>query len=85
MAVEAYQRQLRQRLRDGHHRFLDHLERDPEGGWRLHIFVEDDSALSMLDGIADRECGPGDPVSFDPEQFVMEWLGALNQSAPDVE
>ena len=85
LAVEAYRRQLRQRLHDGHHRFLDHLEPDPEGGWRLHIFVEDDGALSLLDGITDQECGPGDPVSFDPEQFVMERLGYLNQSDSDFE
>ena len=85
LAVEAYRRQLRQRLHDGHHRFLDNLERDPEGGWRLHIFVADDAALSMLDGITDQECGPGDPVSFDPEEFVMERLGYLNQSASDFE
>ncbi len=29
----------------GHHRFLHHMEPDPEGGWRLHFFVADDAAL----------------------------------------
>ena len=43
LAVEAYRRQLRQRLHDGHHRFLDHLEPDPrvDGGstssWRMMV------------------------------------------------
>jgi hypothetical protein len=85
IAVDSYQRQVGQRLHDGHHRFLSHPEPDGEGGWRLHIFVEDDGALSLLDGITDRECGPGDPVSFDPEQFVMERLGYQNQSDADFE
>ena len=81
LAVDSYQRQVRQRLHDGHHRFLDRLEPDPEGGgWRLHIFVEDNGALSLLDGITDQECGRGDPVHFDPEQFFMERIGYLNQS-----
>ena len=46
------------------------MEPDPEGGWRLHIFVADKAALSLLDELTEWECGPGDPVSFDPEEFV---------------
>jgi len=69
-------------LRDRHrrafiqhyHRFLDHLEPDPEGGWRIHIFVLDEDALALLDGIDGRRCEPGDPVDFDPEAFVIERL-----------
>ena len=65
---------LRRALIQHRHRFIDCREPDPEGGWRLHIFVLDENALALLDGIADRRCAPGDPVDFDPEEFVIERL-----------
>ena len=37
----------------GHHRFLHHLEPDPEGGWRLHFFVADDAGLALLDELTE--------------------------------
>jgi hypothetical protein len=52
--------------------FLDRLEADPEGGWRHHVFVADEDAVILLEGI--DNCGPGDPVEFDPEEFVIERL-----------
>ena len=61
----------------GHHRFLHHLEPDPAGGWRLHFFVADDAALTLLDELTEGACGPGDPVSFNPEEFVSERLRHL--------
>jgi hypothetical protein len=74
-AVYAYWDHIRGELvRHGHHRFLHHLERDPEDGWRLHVFVADDLALALLDRITDRRCRVGEPVSFDPEGFVREQL-----------
>jgi hypothetical protein len=70
--------ELRDRLRrilvQHRHRFTDHLEPDPEGGWRIHFFVLDADALALLDGIHGRRCEPGDPVDFDPEEFVIERL-----------
>jgi hypothetical protein len=74
LAIDAYRHQLRRQLaQSGHHRFLDHLEPDPaEGGWRLHVFVADDHALSILADI--NACGVGDPVDFDPEEFVAQRL-----------
>jgi hypothetical protein len=76
-AVYAYRDHIRGELvRDGHHRFLHHLEPDPEGGWRLHLFVTDDLALALLDQITEGQCGTGDPVSFDPEEFVRGQLDA---------
>ena len=68
---------LRDRLRriliHHRHRFIDCQEPDPEGGWRLHIFVLDEDALP-LDGIDGQRCETGDPVDFDPEEFVIERL-----------
>jgi len=65
---------LRRLLIRHRHRFIDHLEPDPEGGWRIHVFVVDKDALALLDGIDGRRCEPGDPVDFDPEEFVIERL-----------
>ena len=42
--------------------------------WRLHILVLDEGALPLLDGIDGRRCESGDPVDFDPEEFVIERL-----------
>ena len=61
----------------GHHRFLHHLEPDPNGGWRLHIFAANNAALALLDEVAEGECGPGDPVKFDPNEFVSARLRHL--------
>ena len=33
--------------------------------------------LPLLDELADGACGPGDPVAFDPEEFVLERLQHL--------
>jgi hypothetical protein len=69
---------LRDRLRriliQHRQRFMDRMEPEPEGGWRIHIFVLDEEALALLDGIDGRRCEPGDPVDFDPENFVIERL-----------
>jgi hypothetical protein len=70
-------RLLRRLVEHGHHRFLHHLEPDPVGGWRLHIFLADDTVLTLLDELTEGACGPGDPVAFDPEEFVSERLRGL--------
>ena len=80
-AVDTYRRHLRGEMaKHGDHRFLDHLEADPEGGWRLHFFVADEPALSILDDIGECQCGPGDPVDIDPEQFVTASLYKLEET-----
>lgn len=75
-AVRAFRDELRADLIEhGHHQFFDHLEPDPEGGWRLHIFLADDAAASLLDEIGGELCVMGDPVALDPEERVRECLG----------
>jgi hypothetical protein len=73
-AAYACRDRLRRELTDHGHRFLDRLEADPDGGWRLHIFVADDYAVGVLDTITQGACGPGDPVTLDPEEFISEQL-----------
>ena len=72
---------LRDRLRlvliQDRRRFIDCQEPDPEGGWRLHIFVPGEDALTFLDGIDGRRSEPRDPLDFDPEEFIIERLREL--------
>jgi hypothetical protein len=81
----------REHLRDalivhGHCEFLGRVEPDPDGGWRLHLFVADDAAMLLLDRITEGRCGAGDPASFDPEEFVRERLedGAVQPSLSEM-
>jgi len=83
-AAYACRDRIRRELVDhGQHRFLHHMEPDPAGGWRLHLFVADDTALTILDQLADEVCSQGDPVSFDPEEFVAGRLLELFPRSSD--
>jgi hypothetical protein len=78
LAAYAYRDRLRRILVEhGYHRFLHDMERDPEGGWRLHVFLAEDTALTLLDEVTEGTCGPGDPVAFNPEEFVAGRLRDL--------
>ena len=63
---------IRRILRQGRHRFIDHLERDPDGGWLLHVFPVDRDAAAILN--ASFVCGPGGPAIFDPVEFIFQSL-----------
>jgi hypothetical protein len=76
-AAYACRDQLRHELTDHSHSFLDSLEADPDGGWRLHIFLADEAVVALLDTISQDACGPGDPVTLDPEEFISEQLRRL--------
>jgi hypothetical protein len=85
-AAETYRDRLRRELVEhGYHRFFHHLEADPEGGWRLHFFFADEHGLSILADINEGQCGPGDPVDFDSEEFIRDRLGRLEHLDPDFE
>jgi hypothetical protein len=86
-AVYDYRQRLRYELiAHGHHQFLDHVELGPDGGWRLHFFVAECAAMLLLDSITEGRGGSGDPVSFNPEEFVQEQLedGALQWSRSEM-
>ena len=77
-AVHAHRDRLRQRLVErGFRCFLDRMEADPAGGWLLHFFVADEAALTLLDELTEGACGPGDALSFDAEEFVLERIRHL--------
>ncbi len=71
-AAYAYRDRLHRELINHGHPSLDSLEADPDGGWRLHIFVADEAAVALLDTISQDAGGPGDPVTLDPEDFISE-------------
>jgi hypothetical protein len=73
-AVFAFRDGIRRVLYQHRHRFLDHLELDSDGCSRLHVFVLDEAALSLLDNIDGGNVGHGDPVNFDPEELIIERL-----------
>jgi hypothetical protein len=76
-AAHACRDRLRRTLTDHGHPFLDRLEADPDGGWRLHIFVADESAVAFLDEFTHGASGPGDPMTLNPEEFMSDQLGRL--------
>jgi hypothetical protein len=84
LAVDAHRQRIRRRLVEHGHRCLDYLESDL-AGWRMHTFVADDDALSCLADISEGPCGPGDPVDFDPEEFVMQRISGLDWMDTDSE
>ena len=72
--VDGVRDTIRRKLAKRRHRYRHHLEDDPEGGYRLHFFLANNQALPFLDEIASGPCGPGDPVMFDPEEFLRDRL-----------
>jgi hypothetical protein len=47
-----------------------------------HI-VLDLNALALLNGIDGRRSEPGDPLDFDPKEFISDRLHGLDWSEPD--
>jgi hypothetical protein len=66
-------------LEAGYRAFFDRIEGGGTDGWRLHFFCLDPSAIQLLHDIPVGQCGPGDPVSFDAEKFVMHHLRRLQR------
>jgi hypothetical protein len=56
-------------LTEAGYRFLTHLEEDVDGQWRMHVFAST-AALSYLEQNTGWTCGPGDPLDFDPSDFL---------------
>jgi hypothetical protein len=67
-------------LATGHRAFFDRIEGGGRDGWRLHFFCYDPAIVLLLHDIPVGQCGPGDPVSFDAEKFVMNHLRRLERS-----
>jgi hypothetical protein len=67
-------------LEQGHRAFFDGIEGGGPDGWRLHFFCLDQATVSVLRDIGVGVSGPGDAVTFDPEQFVMHRLRQLERT-----
>jgi hypothetical protein len=72
--VQAVQDEIGRALTDRNFHHFHRLEQDLEHGWRLHLFLADDEAVQFLDELAKGAIGPGDTVTFDPDQFLRERL-----------
>jgi hypothetical protein len=72
LIIRCHRQYLRGHLLDqGYRAFFDRLEGGGPEGWRLHFFCLEPSALSVLRDAGVGECGPGDPMTFDPQEFVL--------------
>ena len=81
LIMNCHRQHLRYRLLEpGHHAFFDRIEGGGPDGWRFHFFCLDQTAVSVLYNIGVGECGPGNAVTFDPEQFVMHRLSQLERT-----
>jgi hypothetical protein len=79
--IVGYQRQcVRFRLLEaGHCAFFDRTEGGGPDGWRLHFFCYHPATVLVLHDIPVGQCGPGDPVTFDAERFIMHHLRRLER------
>ena len=81
LIMKCHRQHLQHRLLEqGHRAFFDRIEGGGPDGWRLHFFCLDRAAISVLHDVGVGECGPGNAVTFDPEQFVMHRLGQLERT-----
>jgi hypothetical protein len=80
LSVGCHRHCLRLALRrEGHCQFLDHVEADPTGGWRIHLFLIDADAIPLVASITEGRVGRGDPVSFDPPAFIERRVTRLEK------
>jgi hypothetical protein len=81
LIMSCHRQHLRCRLLEpGHHLFFDRIEGGGPDGSRLHFFCLDRAAVSVLYDLGVGACGPGNAVTFDPEQFVMHRLRQLERT-----
>ena len=66
-------------LEHGHRAFFDRIAGGVPDGWRLHFFCYDPATILLLYDTPVGKCGPGDPVSFDAERFVVHHLHRLER------
>ena len=82
LVADCHRHILRQRLLDdGHRAFFDRVEGGGPEGWRLHFFCRDPLAATALHDAGLGECGSGDPVNFNAEEFVIRRLHYLERTA----
>ena len=66
-------------LGKGHRQFLDFVEADPVGGWRIHLFLGDANAAALVPTIITGYVGCGDPVAVDPRAFIERRLSCIEK------
>jgi hypothetical protein len=80
LSIRCYRANLRMvLLGKGHQQFLDFVEADPVGGWRIHLFLGDEDAIVLVPTITMGYVGFGDPVAFDPRAFIERRLSCIEK------
>jgi hypothetical protein len=80
LSIRCHRENLRAALfREGYRQFLDYVEGDPAGGWRVHMFMSDADALALVPSMTTGHVGRGDPISFDPSAFVERRLSCIEK------
>ena len=80
LIIQCHRLRIRCELAEhGYMRFLDRIEADARRGWRIHLFCLDEAAAGIIAEISGESCGPGSPVRFDPDRFVLARLGNLQR------
>jgi hypothetical protein len=78
--IRCHRQDLRVALfQEGYRHFLDYVERDPVGGWRVHLFLTDADAMVLLPTITTGYVGLGDPIGFDPQAFIERRLASIEK------
>jgi hypothetical protein len=62
----------------GHCRFFDRIEGWLTGGWRIHLFLAEPEAVSVIDP-AGGVLSAGDPIRLDPAAFVRRQLQSITR------
>jgi len=80
LSIRCHRANLRAALfRERHRQFLDYVEGDPGGRWRIHLFLGDEDAIVLLPKITTGYVGCGDPVAFDPRAFIERRLSCIEK------
>jgi hypothetical protein len=80
LICEARRRWLRMAMdQAGYRRFIDAIEGDVIGDWRIHIFSAERGAVLLLPEITDGAVGPGETIAIDARAFIRRNLLRLEK------
>jgi hypothetical protein len=80
LIVRCHRQNLRVALsQEGYREFLDYVEGDPSGGWRIHLFLRDADAIALVPSITTGDVGLGNPIGFDPQVFIERRLSCIEK------
>jgi hypothetical protein len=80
LRIRCFRQNLRVALfAESYRQFLDYVESDPSGGWRIHLFLGDADAIALVPSITTGDVRRGDPIRLDPEAFMERRLARIEK------